>query len=618
MNYLIDWTRFLEKNAAVMVLIISLAACDPQATEQSAETISAEQNQVALDTVTKIKINSTTALRNLADDVWASYLQNNTYYRLQEGLSIDKFEDLTLEQYHQDQQARTQFRTRLFELDASMLADDDLITYEILDFHLQDNGANDDDFWLNFDITPYQGPYYFQFALQALAAKKIEDVSGITNYLMLVGEFADMIDHLLIKIEGQVERGIYLPKAAIPSARATWEGLKSVVPVSLQVSDERLSALSEEQKATFHKALNALIANRVSNRFDQLLAAMGSQYLANAPESVGLSQYPGGSEVYKRRIRKETTLSLSPAAIHARGKLAVADIASRMKALRKQLGFEGTASEFIESIRVDPKFIAKTPEEVGERFREYITRIEPNLDTYFKYKPNAEYGIRRLPPASEASITYGYYIPPTTSESIGYYHYNASNLPTRNLIWAGSLIYHELLPGHHFHMATQQENKGLQDFRQNFSVAAFTEGWAEYAASLAIEMGMYENTYELYGRYLAEMFLACRLVVDTGMNSMNWTLAEARAYMREHVIQSEAEIASETLRYSTSIPAQALAYRLGYEKITELRQQAEESLGNHFDIREFHNVVLSDGTKPLPVLEAKINRYILSKKKGAQ
>ena len=181
------------------------------------------------------------------------------------------------------------------------------------------------------------------------------------------------------------------------------------------------------------------------------------------------------------------------------------------------------------------------------------------------------------------------------------------------MIWAGSLIYHELLPGHHFHLATQNENKILQDYRRKYTSGAFTEGYAEYAASLGIEMGMYEDPYELYGRYLAEIFLASRLAVDTGLNALGWSLQEARDYMAKYVVQSKEEIASETLRYSTSIPAQALNYRLGYEKHWELRRRAEAALGEQFDIREYHDIVLSDGSKPLVVLELKVDRWIASK-----
>lgn len=176
------------------------------------------------------------------------------------------------------------------------------------------------------------------------------------------------------------------------------------------------------------------------------------------------------------------------------------------------------------------------------------------------------------------------------------------------MTWSGSLVCHELLPGHHFHLATQSENESLQAFREKYSVGAYTEDWTEYAASPEIEMEMYETPEELSGRYIGEMFLASRLVVDTGMNYLGWSLEEAGEYMRQYFIQSDAEIASETLRYSTSIPARALAYRLGYEKMSELRTRTEAALGEALDVRVFHDIVLSDGAKSLVVLESKVER----------
>jgi uncharacterized protein (DUF885 family) len=553
---------------------------------------------------------ATTALRALADDVWNTAVESSTYLRLQEGLPINEFEDLTLEQYHEDQAKAAAFRTQLASIDSQQLSGDDLITYEILALQLEDNGASDDDFWLNFDITAYQAPYAVQFSKQALAAQQISDPAAADHYLKLVSELADILDQLKLKLDGQIERGIYLPKPALPSTQATWQGMGSVLPAELVPVDARLSALSAEQQAEFKAALDALITSRIVGGFERLLTTLGDDYEAQAPEAVGLSQYPGGLEVYKRKIRTETTLDLTPEEIHDRGLDAVADISARMAAIRNELGFEGTSEEFLVEIQADPAYIAQSPEEVEDRFMQYIHRIEPKLDSYFKYQPKAAYGVRRLPLAAEAGMTYGYYNPPTQDEPTGYYNYNASDLPNRSMVWAGSLIYHELLPGHHFHMATQDENEALQDFRKKYSVGAFTEGWAEYAASLAIEMGMYETPMELYGRYIGEIFLASRLVVDTGMNALGWSLQDARDYMSQYVIQSESEIASETLRYSTSIPAQALAYRLGFEKHWELRRKAEAALGDKFDIREYHNVVLSDGAKPLPVLEAKVDRYI--------
>jgi len=588
------------------------SGCSEQSEQPVATSAPAVQEQPAPAAPEPAAVSeATVALRKLADDIWNSTVEDSTYLRLQEGLPITEFEDLTLEQFQQAQAKTAGFRSQLEEIDSAQLSGDDLITYEILALELEDRGVTDDDFWLSFDITAYQAPYAIQFSKQALAAQPINDAASIANYLKLVGELADIVDHLKIKLDGQIERGIYLPKPALPSTRATWQGIASVLPAELVPADARLSALSTEQQAEFKAQLNALIASRIVGGFEQLLATLGPEYEAQAPDAVGLSQYPGGLEVYKRRIRAETTLDLTPEEIHDRGLDAVADISARMTAIRNELGFTGTSQEFLMQIQKDPAYIAKSPEEVEDRFMMYIHRIEPKLDSYFKYRPKAAYGVRRLPLAAEAGMTYGYYNPPTTDDPTGYYNYNASDLPNRSLVWAGSLIYHELLPGHHFHIATQDENTALQDFRRKYSVSSFTEGWAEYSASLAIEMGMYETPMELYGRYIGEIFLASRLVVDTGMNALGWSLEDARSYMREYVIQADSEIASETLRYSTSIPAQALAYRLGYEKHWEIRRKAEAALGDKFDIREYHNVVLSDGAKPLPVLEAKVDRYIV-------
>ena len=557
-------------------------------------------------------MNAASEVRDLADELWEFMIENSTYLRLQEGLPIEKFEDLTLEQYNTNQAIGEKFQARLQNIDPSSLNGDDLITYEILQFELRDSGTNEDDYWLTFDITSYQGAYLFRFAQQALMTLPITDKASTSHYLKLVDEYADIIDQTISKVEGQMQRGLYLPKPALPATRLTWQGMKTASRPSLQVNDDRLTALPVNDREKFMESLSDL-QDRVDAGFDRLVSLIGDEYEAAAPEEVGLRQYPNGEEVYQRFIKNYTSLDLTPQEIHERGIKAVNEIESNMNNIRRQLGFEGSAREFIDQIMVDERFIARSSEEIETIFNLYIDRIEPLLDDYFKNTPKAAYGVRRLSLAAEAGMTYGYYNVPTASDPVGYYNYNGSNPEKRSLIWAGSLIYHELLPGHHFHLATQNENKMLQDYRRKYTSGAFTEGYAEYAASLGIEMGMYEDPYELYGRYLAEIFLASRLVVDTGLNALGWSLQEARDYMAKYVVQSKEEIASETLRYSTSIPAQALNYRLGYEKHWELRRRAEAALGDQFDIREYHDIVLSDGSKPLVVLELKVDQWIASK-----
>src|SRR5262245_36284925 len=203
----------------------------------------------------------------------------------------------------------------------------------------------------------------------------------------------------------------------------------------------------------------------------------------------------------------------------------------------------------------------------------YVQNILPKIDSYFMKLPNAPYGVKRLDPGLEASMTFGYYQVPTKADPKGYYNYNGSDLKDRSLLDAGSLIYHELIPGHHFQLNLQSENEALPPFRREGGQTAYVEGWAEYSSDLAEQMGMYRDPYDLYGRLTADMFLTVRLVVDTGMNYMGWSQEKAMQYMKENTLLSETQIRSESLRYSTDIPGQALAYKMGSKKIQELRKE---------------------------------------------
>jgi uncharacterized protein (DUF885 family) len=200
-------------------------------------------------------------------------------------------------------------------------------------------------------------------------------------------------------------------------------------------------------------------------------------------------------------------------------------------------------------------------------------------------------------------MTFGYYQVPTASDTMGHYFYNGSKLSERNLLFAAALVFHELDPGHHFQFALQAENAGLPAFRREAAYTAFTEGWGEYASSLAGEMGMYDDAYDLYGRLLMDMFLSCRLVVDTGMNYFGWSRERAMEFMRERLLDSETQLNTETLRYAVDLPGQALAYKMGSRKLAEMRDHARATLGDRFDYRTFHDAILKTGAMPLSIVE---------------
>jgi uncharacterized protein (DUF885 family) len=229
--------------------------------------------------------------------------------------------------------------------------------------------------------------------------------------------------------------------------------------------------------------------------------------------------------------------------------------------------------------------------------------------------PAAPYGVKRLDPELEGAMTFGYYQVPTSSDPKGYYRYNGTSLDKRSLLGAGSLISHELVPGHHFQLNLQAENTSLPRWRrEGIGYTAFIEGWGEYSSALAGELGMYEESYDLAGRILFDMFLTSRLVVDTGMNTLGWSRKKAMDYLRANTDRSDSEIETETLRYSCDIPAQALAYKMGSRKLWELRDRAQKALGGRFDIRRYHDALLNSGAMPLDILEKHVDWFIAQEK----
>jgi uncharacterized protein (DUF885 family) len=388
---------------------------------------------------------------------------------------------------------------------------------------------------------------------------------------------------------------------------------------SLWVEGSRLDGLRRDGGAAEVDGFQAELRRLITAEADPALQELADAVAAvrpQAPERTDLGQYPGGEAVYRALVRYSTTLDVTPEEIHRIGLAEVDRIDARMAVLREKLGIPGTRAEAHRKIRTDQRFLAKTPEEVAERLMAPIRRMEPKVSAYFLRTPKAPYGVKRLDPLLEqGTMTFGNYELPTPASPTGYYRFNGGQLSQRPLLNAAALIYHELIPGHHFQMNLQQENESLPEFRRQTSHTAFVEGWAEYASELGLEMGVYSDPWDEYGRLGMDMFLSVRLVVDTGMNQLGWPRQKAIDYMLDHVLESETQVTSETLRYSAERPGQALAYKMGSRKIRELRTRAETALGDRFDIRRFHEAVIGSGSMPLAVLEKHIDWWIGEEKK---
>ena len=496
------------------------------------------------------------------------------------------------------------------------LAHEDALTAALLERDLTVLSEAPQHHWLFFDITPYNGGYVMGVELiRALKAIDLTVSGGVEHYLALFTDSGRFLNELSNKLEAQRQRGILLPKASIPRIRGTYSSLRDNLPDLTRFAPYRLEGVLPDQAQRLHRVTSQVLQESLYPAIDRLLELLSDEYIAEAPEAAGLYQYPGGEAYYRYLIRRETSLNFTPDQIHEMGLRAVADIQQEMQAVRQQLGFAGTAAEFHRELRTEKRLFADSPEEVEQRYLAYVERIEPRLPAYFSQQPKTPYGVKRASPAVEKGMTHGYYRGGSAGET-GYYYYNGSNLDTRSLISAGFLIYHELIPGHHFHLSLVKENQQLSVYRRAISMNAFAEGWANYAAFLAKEMGMLDDPYDHYGWLLSNAYISVRLVLDTGLNHMGWSLEKASRYMLENTIADEGEVAAEVLRYSADIPAQALSYKLGYDKILALRRAAQTALGEKFDQRAFHSAVLSSGTLTLPVLEQHIDWFIDEELKG--
>ncbi len=330
--------------------------------------------------------------------------------------------------------------------------------------------------------------------------------------------------------------------------------------------------------------------------------------------STGCADLPRGRELYARLVRGYTTLPVTPDEVHATGLAEVARIRAEMQAVMRRAGFEGELPAFLELLRTDPRFYARTPEELLMRAAAHAKHMDGALPSLFGRLPRAPYGVEPVPDSLAPKYTGGRYVEaPPGGTRAALYWVNTYALDQRPLYVLEALTLHEAVPGHHLQIALQQELEGLPPWRRVADVTAFVEGWALYAERLGLEAGFYRDPYSDFGRLTYEMWRACRLVVDTGLHSQGWTRQQARDYLAGNTALSLHEVETETDRY-ISWPGQALAYKMGELKIRALRARAEAELGPRFDLRRFHDAVLAQGAVPLGALEEQIEAFVKAEK----
>ena len=379
-----------------------------------------------------------------------------------------------------------------------------------------------------------------------------------------------------------------------------------------------LTNIAEEAKGGFDDAtwtqieseIRGAIESSVIPSYRRFAEFLRKEYLPACRGPIGAIAMPAGREFYKDRVRRFTTIDITPEELHQTGINENARIRAEMEAIRDSVGFEGDLPAFLQHLRTDPKFYPKTPEELMQAAALILKKADGRLPELIGRLPRIPYGLREIPAYVAPQTTSAYYWPPATDGSrAGFYYLNTYNLSSRPLYQLEALSMHEAVPGHHLQLALQAELDQLHPLSRESNFTAFIEGWALYSERLGKEIGFYKDPYQDFGRLSMEAWRASRLVVDTGIHWMGWSRQQAIEYMTANTALSPHNIIAEVDRY-IGWPGQALAYKTGELAISRIRREAERRLGNKFDVRSFHDRVLEAGSIPLPLLEARVDSWI--------
>jgi uncharacterized protein (DUF885 family) len=463
----------------------------------------------------------------------------------------------------------------------------------------------------------YSTPNSFAQLGSGNGMQPFKTVQDYDNFLKRLDGLVAWTDQAIVNMKEGAQRGYMLPKVlaertlpqlqahvvARPEDSLYW-GPIAKLPADFSAADrDRLT-----------RAYREAIETKVVPSYRKLHDYMRDQYLPKARLSAGMDGLPNGKAWYAYNVKRVTTTDYTPEQIHQIGLDEVKRIHREMEGVMKQVGFKGTRDEFFKHLNTDPQFFFDKREDLIAGYDAIRTRVNPQLPKLFEILPKADYEVRAVEPFREKSAAGGQYQAANEDGTRpGIFYANAYDLRARPKWAMEALSLHEANPGHHFQISIQREQQSLPKFRRFGGFTAYSEGWGLYAESLGNELGMYTDPYQYFGRLEAELWRAIRLVVDTGLHSKGWTREQVLEYMDANSSAAEARRVSEAERYM-AIPGQALAYKIGQLKISELRARAEKELGQKFDVRGFHTAVLADGALPLDVLEAKVDRWIDSQR----
>jgi uncharacterized protein (DUF885 family) len=563
-------------------------------------------------------------LERLFDDEWEFRLREDPLFATKAGdhRYDDKLPAVSLADAKRRAAAQRKFLERLRAIGRNDLSSHGRLNYDIFCRILEHRIVEHEFAGYLMPITHMDG-FHADFA-ELPEHVVLNTTKDYENYIARLNAFKTYTAGHIELMRAGIERGFVLPKVAAKDIKGSIEphivtdANKSLLFKPFERFPEMIS---QDDRQRLSEAAREAIIDSVVPGYESLLKFVTNEYVPASRSSIAATALPNGKAFYEHRVRHHTTPELTPGKIHEIGLTEVRRIKAEMIEIIKEVKFEGDLKQFVTYLRSDERFRAETPEALMKETAFVLKKVDGELPRFFKTLPRMSFGLKQIPDYIAPESPAAYYSEPAGDGSrAAFFYVNTHDVTSRAFYTLEALCLHEAMPGHHLQIALQQELTDIPQFRRFSSFTAFTEGWALYAERLGLEMAVYEDPYSNFGRLTLEMWRACRLVVDTGMHYMGWTRQQAIDYMSDNTGMPTENVITEIDRYIVW-PGQALAYKIGELEIRELRALAEHKLGDDFDVREFHDLLLTNGSIPLDALENKIHLWLTEqttqKKEGA-
>ena len=552
--------------------------------------------------------------KNLLDEDWEHTLQENPYFAslLGDLRFNNKVSSNSSEKFKSDANYERAFLDKLDKIKLSNLNDSDQLNYRLIKTSMEVSleGRNFPKYYMALNQRGGVQDYY-SYGDRLNYSNKTD----YEDWFERIKGFNENVKNSLKNNKEGLEMGYTQPKLV---TRAVVSQIESLLASSMEDHPYYkifLSAneiIGDEEASEIQSRVKDFIKNELNPSYRKLMTFLKNVYLPNSRNSVGISDVPDGKAWYEYLAKYHTTTNLTPDEIHEIGLEEVARIRSEMEDIIALVEWEGDFNSFLRFLRTDPQFYYETGKELLDAYRAMSKKIDAFMPSLFNKLPRAPYGVIPIPMESAPYTTTAYYNAPSKGRP-GYYYANLYKPETRPKYEIPVLSVHEAVPGHHHQIALAQELENVPKFRNHLSFTSFVEGWGLYSEQLGENMGLYDDPYDKFGQLTYDMWRAIRLVVDTGMHYKGWTREEAVELFLQNTAKTPQDINNEVDRY-IAWPGQALAYKIGQLKIMELRDKAKEELGEKFDLKDYHDFILSFGSIPMNILEEKVNEFIENKK----